>query len=122
MNSLGGAGFLFAMFWPILVPVFYFALCVQIFLAHRWCVSPPLRILVRTTMTLEFLAPALALLLYPLMPGSTWAGEPLGMSEKAGNTAGATGVVCVALFSAAILLLVGARVTLQKTSPTQRSS
>ena len=97
--------FFIALFARFLVPVYWGASIIELFVATRRC-----RIAVRkraaiSIVSLQLVAPFLYFLLYPIMPGSTWNPEPVGMSEKTGNTVIATTCVCLGLMLASVAIL-----------------
>jgi hypothetical protein len=114
LDWLGPAGLFFGLLAPILLPVYYFAVLVQMLLGCRWFLATSKQALFVSIISVEILAPALFLLLYPAMPGGTLSGEPVGASEKALRAAGATGVICTALFFVSVVLLDRARTALRE--------
>jgi len=122
MELVYDAGSFLGFLWPILFPVYYIGIVVQIFLRHRWCVSIAMRAGTFLLIGAELFAPALEFFIYPIMPGSTATGEPLGASEKSLNSAGATGLICVLLFAIAVVVLLIARAAWRRRTRVSKES
>jgi len=92
---------IFCLFSTVLIwiwlPLYYVISAAQLFLAFRQFSQSPHRNGVLAIIAAQLVAPFVVFLIHPIMPGSTWGGEPLGVSEKVLRAIGATSILCAGL-------------------------
>lgn len=91
--------------WPVLLPAYWIVSTGELLVVtlQRHAASQQSRIYL--LLFVQFIAPFLGTILYPILPGSTFGGEPLGLSERSGNALFLTTFMCLFLMANSLMIV-----------------